>query len=239
MDKQYPERHPRVSFPLIEPPTDLDLMPDRTQFLIDRSLLARKWRLLDEVTEAFVTRWFGLTPHAPPFSLNPLIGQFEAISVRPSLEITVSYQGGPCDGNLGFHTVLNGKEQDMLAALEVRPSIAGFIEALYLAFQIRTKCASWHGLYGRDFTLLPNYFMLRRPRSWVPPEQYRPQYLEGKVDRPVGIRVAKRRGRYYLSCMALYAGGTIADMTARVADGNLIYLWPPETVYRSEVKIVY
>lgn len=239
MEKAFPERHPRVSYPVIEAPDELDLMPDQTQFLVDRPLLARKWHSLDAGTDAFIPKGCGITC-APSFSLNPLIAGFEAVSALPSQEITVSYVGGLLDGHLTFITIVEGKQEDMLRALRVTPSIAGFIEAIYLAYHIRTKCAFWHGLYGRNYTLLHNYFLLRRPQSLsYDPQKFRPGYFRGKADRPAGIRVAKRHGKYYVSCMAIYAFGAIVDMTARVADGRLIALWPPETVYHSVDCVMY
>ncbi|MBJ6799723.1 hypothetical protein [Geomonas propionica] len=236
--KTCPNRHPRVSFPVVVPDR-LDLMPDRTQFLISRSLLASKWRSLEEATNAFIPPGCGIT-HTPVFSLNPLIESFEGVSVLPSLEITASFVGGLLDGHLRFRTVVEGKEEDMLSALQVTPTMAGFIEAIYLTYHLRTKCAFWHGFYGRNYTLLPNYFLLRRLQSpSYDPQEFGLQYFKGKVDRPVGIRVAKRQGKYYVSCMAIYAFGNIVDMTVRVADERITALWPPETIYNSGARVMY
>ncbi len=213
-------------------------MPDRSQFLLDARLVASKWEALEETASAIILFKSGCGIRAP-LVITPFFVHLEGIHVRPPFTVTATFIGVPGDGHLLFDAEAGGKKESMLGGLEVETSLAGFIEALYLAFHLPTKHASGHGLYGRDYTLLTGVDTRDNENGIDGYGPFRPEDLKPKLDRPAGIRVAKHRGKFYVSCIAVYDFGSIVDFTVRIAERRATMLWPPEVLFESGTRITY
>ena len=97
------------------------------------------------------------------------------------------------------------------------------IEAFYVALQLRTKGAFWHGYYGRDYRFLLTTgqlaeVLISRSRASTRPLSDDLRALSS----PCGIRVFKGRNSITVKCLATDPGNAVTDMVVVIADGRVI-----------------
>ena len=232
-------KNPWLNDPVVEPPPGLEHMADRTQFIMDAAMVRPKWQYLERITDAYLQPLLG-DNRVEVLSLNRLFEEFAAISVVSPMSVIAAYSGYRCDGRLDLYPDVDGERRYYLEAFRVDSSLDAATESIYVALHILTKYAVWHGRYGRDYTMLVNPDL---PNHW--PISCAARYEEGlatfyrdKIDRPFGIRVSRRKNRYYVSCLSLYFNGAILDWTVRLEAGSIVRL-QPEIVFPAQCHVVY
>ena len=221
-------KHPSIVDPVVEVPVSLKLMANRTQFVIDRDMVERKWETLDAIVDAFLDDAIS-THDESAFPVNRMFDQFSGVSVAPGLVPMAAYQGGP-NSYLRFYAGEEGQKHHFLTALKIDSSLDGFVEAVYTVFVLPAKRAQWHGLYGRDYELILDPGQFTKPPKRISFggkfQWLADNYYSGNLNRPLGIRVSKRRDRYYVSCMAVCPTGSVIDLTVRIDRGDVIFIQP-------------
>lgn len=228
--------NPWINDPVVEPPINLEEMADRTQFIVGTSMVRQKWQLLEEITDAYLEN----IVECRVLSLNLLFDQYYDISVISPLSVMAKYAGSSRDGCIELYAEGKGEKQHFLNGLSVGSSLEGIIEIAYVAWHIYTKHAHWHGRYGRAYTMLVDHKQLtdRNIDCRVKHEHDMAMYYKDIIERPLGIRVSKRNGRHYLSCLSLYYDGDIVDKTVRLESGRVINI-QPEIVFEAPSHIMY
>ena len=234
---------PIVGRQMVPMPIDLDLMENKTEFCVVREVIDAKWKQLEHLTGSFIKDQKASSSDRScngtniEFTLGSLFERYESISPVRFANIVGIYVADEFFDGFNVKAEVDGLRSDYLEGLQVdRNTIDSMIESFYVAFQLcRSEFMLDYQQYTRRFLFstrpLIDSFEKAGYDHCFPWHYARDLYYSGKMPRPLGIRVSKRRDRFYVSCMALHSSGIITDKTVRIDNGRLLRL-PNDTLFK-------
>lgn len=203
---------------------------DEECYVVDQHIVIAKWAVLERVCIPFfkITESDIKERQSKPRCINAVFDACDGILITESLQVMTAYTGDAHGGQSKLYVEQEGRQQPYLPVLAVGNSVEAVVEAFYATFELPKKGCFWHGLYGRDYSLL-----LYEQRLVAAMERRRSVSSDRcereETSRPCGIRLVKHRNSYQLSCLASYPNGKIVDMSLSI-DGGQISAKPEEVV---------
>lgn len=171
-----------------------------------------------------------------PYSLNLLFDCFSSISLDPSAEIFASYSGDSHGGQTEMYAELHGRRCDYLDVIEVEPTTKGAADAFFIAWELPKLGAYWHGLTGRDYTLVFGMAELINSLRNLGISHDDPALK--KIDRPSGVRVYGNAAGREVRCLASQTNVGLVDLGIRITAGRVSVL-PKDILIPASVRTYY
>ena len=217
---------------------------------VSHSDILKRWRTLDKVAAENISVERGVRERK--YIINELFDSFNNSQKNSGVDIYAEYAG---DDTFGGSTNLfcehDDKPMDLLSKclnqysfldeIKFEMTLAGLIEAFYVAMILPTKGVYWHGHAFIDhcsFILAKDLFYKSRHLREKKICEYHGKNWLDKLAISLGIRIKREDMGYLVSCLALYVNYRIIDRSIKILDGKVIQN-EKQLILDSEMRVMY
>jgi len=165
--------------------------------------------------------------------LKANLALLSGVKVPDDVQVDIFYSGDERNGFCEPQGVVDGERKLLGQALKYDESVQGFLNAIFFAAALPRLWSRWHGLAGRDYTLLASGAaladILKGVRAPNPSEEHWP---------PVGIRIRKKADVFVVACLAYQTGYGLYDLSVELRDGRAsslqfqeVFIWDGGVFY--------
>ena len=231
-------------------PTKIDEMTEGEILQVSHSDVLKRWSALDKVAVENISVERGVRERK--YIINELFDSFNNSQKKSGVDIYAKYTG---DDTFGGSTKLfceyNEKSMDLwskcfneysfLNEIKFKMTLAGLIEAFYVAMILPTKGVFWHGnAFIDDCSFILTKDLVFEDRTFREKDisEYHGKNWLDKLGIPLGIRIKRENMGYLVSCLARYVDSSIIDRSIKILDGKIIQD-EKQVILESNITVIY